>query len=519
MTTSVSTDSKKHVIKRSISGIVRACIVGIALLIQVGFVVALVLIMELHASWMYLIIEIMSLILVFALVNDKEDYKHFWIVIVLLFPVFGGLLYFLWGRRRTNSRQNKRFREVDRQMTIALKQNDDILSDFQSIHPNKVQISRFLRNEGFPLYNNTDVTYYEIGEKFKEALLCDLRKAKEYIFLQYFIISDGVFWQEMYDILCSKVKEGVRVRLIIDDFGCIILNTRAFRRQIREDGIELAEFAPIHKDIERLSFNYRSHQKITVIDGNVGFTGGINIADEYINELDRFGHWKDSAIRLEGDGVYSLTCFFLETWQICKNMSNEDYRKYMPTVNMESECLVQPFADGPANNPKNTAEAVYSHMINKAREYIYITTPYLVLDQSMTEHLCRAAKSGVDVRLITPHRYDKWYVYMVTVSNYGDLLENGVKIYEYTPGFIHAKNLVSDDEVAICGTINMDYRSFFLHYECAVLMSMTNAVKDIKNDFLETLDKCEEISYEKWKKRPLGNKIMQSLLKLFSPLL
>lgn len=513
--------STNHTIKNQASGITRAITVGIAVILQVVTMVLLVLYLRQLSVWVYYAIEMFSVILIFALVNDSESYKQFWVIIVLILPMFGFFLYFMWGRRRSNSKTNRHIREVEQRMLDSLKQDgdDELLAHFQSIHPNKVQISRYLAREGFPMYNNTTVKYYGLGEQMKEAMLEDIRHAKSYIFMEYFIIKDGVFWQDVYELLKEKVKEGVEVWLLLDDFGCILINTRQFREEVRAAGIQLAEFAPIHKDINRLSFNYRNHQKITIIDGNIGYTGGINLADEYINEVERFGHWKDTAVRLEGEGVYSLTCFFLEMWQIAENTEELDYALYKPTVRIESESMVQPFADGPANNPKNTAESAYTHMINKARDYIYITTPYLVLDQKMADDLCRAAESGVDVRIITPHKYDKWYVYMVTVSNYGRLMEKGVRVYEYEPGFIHAKNVVVDDEIAVCGTVNIDYRSFYLHYEDAVLMSKTPAVMEIKQDFFDTLESCKEIQYAEWMHRPLRQRFVQSVLRLFSPLL
>lgn len=510
---------KKHRVKSKLSGLSRAIMVGLSFLLQIALMFVMVYYMQFHAIWLYFVIEVVSIILIFALVNDSESYKKFWIIIVLALPVVGFLLYFMWGRKRTNSKGYRLFREVDGKMMESLKTDAAALERLREVHPNKVQISRYLAREGYPLYENTEVSYYKIGEKMREALFEDIRNAKSYIFMEYFIISDGVFWGELYELLKQKVKEGVEVRLLLDDFGCIFINTKEFRADLKANGITYAEFAPIHKDVARLSFNYRNHQKITIIDGNIGYTGGINIADEYVNEIVRFGHWKDTAVRLEGEGVFSLTCFFLEMWEIAEGTGSLDYELYKPTVRLDVPGIVQPFADGPANNPKNTAEGTYTHMINKARDYIYITTPYLVLDQRMVDDLCRAAASGVDVRIITPKIYDKWYVYMVTVSNYGELIKKGVHIYEYQPGFIHAKNVVVDDEVALCGTINMDYRSFYLHYECAVLMSQNHAVTDIKQDFLDTLEVCKEISYADWIHRPLRHKFIQAVLRIFSPLL
>lgn len=316
-----------------------------------------------------------------------------------------------------------------------------------------------------------------------------------------------------------KIREGVEVRLLFDDFGSLIINTDEFRAELARLGIRFCVFSPIHQGTSRLTFNYRNHQKIAVIDGKIGYTGGINLGDEYANIQKRFGHWKDTAVRLEGDGVWGLTSIFLEMWEVSRGYEDLDYTKYKLTQPSEMRGYVQPMADGPANNPSNPIEDTYTHMINKARDYIYFTTPYLVLEQKMIEDLCRAAQSGVDVRIITPRIYDKWYVYMVTVSNYGVLLKNGVKIYEYVPGFIHSKTVVSDDECAICGSINMDYRSFYLHYECGVFMSENDAVLDIRDDILNTIRKCERVTYDMWKKRPMHQQVIQWVMKVFSPIL
>jgi cardiolipin synthase len=404
-------------------------------------------------------------------------------------------------------------------MCKNLPQDMEVASQLEARHPNKVQISRYLRKAGFPVYKNTRVEYYQAGEDVIAAMINDLKNAKKFIFMEYFIVSSGRVWDEILEILTQKVKEGVEVKLLFDDFGTVTINTYAFRKDMKARGIEMRTFNPIHKDVARLSFNYRNHKKITVIDGNIAYTGGFNLADEYANYIVRFGYWKDTGVRLEGEGAYSFTCFFLDMWQIVTRQNDIDYKMYKPTCTVSGEGYVQPFMGGPHRNPHNPIEGAYTRMITKARDYIYITTPYLVLDQRMLEDLTGAAMSGVDVRIIVPHIYDKWYVYMVNVSNYGKLMEAGVRVYEYTPGFIHAKNVVSDDECAICGTINTDYRSFYLHYECGVFISEVEAIKDMKSDFLETLKKCREMELYSWSKRPLRHKVTQSALKILSPLL
>ena len=509
------------IVRSKYYGIIRGVTVGISFFLQIGLMIFLAMYLMRYSIIAYFIFEIVSVITVFALVNNAEAYKMSWIVIILVLPVSGLFLYFMWGRKRVNSSYFRRSREIDALMVKNLRQNEEIVQDLERQHPNKVQISRYLRKEGFPIYNNTHATYFGLGEKVLEAMLEDLKQAKKFIFMEYFIVSDGKVWSDILEVLTRKVKEGVEVKRLFDDFGTLRINTQAFRRDLKSRGIEMSIhiFKCIYSDSMRSYFNYRNHKKITVIDGNIGYTGGFNLADEYANYIERFGHWKDSGIRLYGDGVYSFTCFFLNMWRIVNKNVRINDADYRPQAHVFQEGYVQPFMGGPHRNPHNPTEGVYTRMINKARDYIYITTPYLVLDQSMRDDLTSAAQSGVDVCIIVPRIYDKWYVYMVNVSNYGKLMEAGVHIYEYKPGFIHAKNVIADDECAICGTINTDYRSFYLHYECGVFLSEMEAVKDMKDDFLRTLEECEEMDLAHWSKRPIGNKVMQAALKVLSPLL
>ena len=506
------------IFRKRYQGILRAATVGIGVILQATFLLMAALFLNQYFSWFYIFVEIIAICAAFSLVYD-ESYKELWIIIILILPVFGFFLYFMWGRNRRNSRQYRHAREIFARSKEYRRQDEEILAAYKAIHPNKAQICQRLVNEGYMLYGHTKVDYFDLGEKKFERLYKDLESAEKFIFLEYFIISDGEVWQNIKRILAKKVQEHVEVRLLYDDFGCLNINTHEFRKELAELGIRFSIFAPIQEGSTRLTFNYRNHQKIAIIDGNVGYTGGANIADEYANIIERFGHWKDTAIRLEGEGVWGLTMIFLEMWEVSKGYERMDYTRYMPTLRLEETGMVQAMADGPANNPNNPIWDSYMQMISKSREYIYFTTPYLVLDKEMANALGRAAKSGVDVRIITPRKYDKWYVYMVTVKNYGKLLANGVKIYEYVPGFIHSKTVVSDDEYAVCGTINMDYRSFYLHYECGVWMADTPAVGAIKEDILNTMKQCEEITYAQWKKRPVGQKIVQALLEVFSPML
>ena len=507
-----------NLLKAKISGIARGVIVFIALVLQVATMFIISSALQQYATVAYPFIEMLSVILAFRLANDYKEYKEFWLVIVIVLPVFGYFMYFMWGRTSVNRGINRRLRKAEEDAAKMMKQDHDAMNELKRLHPNKVQISRYLAGQGYPIYRNTYVKYFPIGDELLRSLIEDLRKAEKFILLEYFIISAGEIWNEVEKILFDKAANGVEVRLIMDDFGCLLLNDNDFKQNLKEHNIKFKTFGPIHQEVTRFSFNFRDHRKIAVIDGNVGYTGGVNLADEYANIIDRFGHWKDSGVRLEGEGVWSFTCFFMEMWEAISKKT-EDYSPYKPTVTVKALGFVQPYSGGTHKINSNTSASAYTHIINKAREYLYITTPYLVLDNLMREDIISAANSGVDVRIITPKRYDKWYVHMVTIFNYGYLLKNGVKIYEYSKGFIHAKNVITDDECGICGTINMDYRSLYLHYECGVVITDNPSVLDMKKDFLSTLKVSEKITYERWLHRPLRHKLMQFILKILSPML
>ena len=515
--------------KTKYHGFVRAFTVLLTFLLQVVFIVILTAALQRQIFPLYLALELFSIISVYGLVDDERRSKQFWIIVLLLMPGFGFILYYLWGSNHTNSRLQKKMRIAEAAMKAYSNEGDRIIQEFSLVHPNKVQISRYLKREGFPIYKNTSIKYYSMGADMEEDFYQDLRSAKKFIFLDYFIIYKGYWWDRILSILEEKAEQGVEVRILVDDFGSIFLNVaelrerlnaRLSRKNLKKGSIKICKFAPVNKRIINLAFNYRDHQKITVIDGKIAYTGGVNLADEYIGKIERFGVWKDSAIRLQGDAVAAMTAIFLVMWQVGNNQEEENIEAYLECKEKDHfDGFVQPFAGGPHRNPTNPPEIVYNFMLNKARDYVYITTPYLVLDQKLIDNITQAARSGVDVRVITPHIYDKWYVYQVNVANYGPLLKSGVKVYEYTPGFMHAKNIVADDECAVCGSINMDYRSLFIHYENGVFFSESQAVLDMKEDFLETLKDCHEITYEEWSHRSAFHKAVQWVCRLTAPLL
>jgi cardiolipin synthase len=353
-----------------------------------------------------------------------------------------------------------------------------------------------------------------------ECLLEELKKAERYIFLEYFIIEQGTMWSAILDILIEKAQQGVDVRVIYDDVGCLLKLPYGYDRHLESLGIKCRVFNPF-RPVLSVRLNNRDHRKIAVIDGHTAITGGINLADEYINEVARFGHWKDTSILIQGEAVWNLVVMFLTLWDWLCGIK-EDYEEFKPlpeyAEQFTSDGYVQPFADSPLDD-ESVSQSVFLNMIGGAKRYVYINTPYLILDFEMTTALCLAAKRGVDVRIVTPRIGDRWFVHAVTRSNYEVLIEAGVRIYEYTPGFMHAKTFVVDDQFAVVGTINLDYRSLYLHFECGAWLFKTKSVLEIKEDYLQTLAVSQLITLEECHNVKWYKKLARSLLRLFAPLM
>ncbi|HEY8422496.1 MAG TPA: cardiolipin synthase [Thermoclostridium sp.] len=501
------------------TGLIRIIIVALASIAQLVLLALLVIMLRQNYIYLYFALEVTGLIEVLFLANKDQSsaYTIAWIIVILILPVFGIVLYLMWGRAPTHSKKSKRTREIVIKGINHFDKNEEVRENLEQDFPDRKKIVRFLENEGFPIYRNTVCKYYQLGEfKFRD-MIHDMKQAKRFIFIEYFIINEGIIWSMIYEVLREKAREGVEVRILYDDLGSIITLPKDFIKQLENDGIKVTAFNPVHKYISRFYLNFRNHQKIVVIDGNIGYTGGANLADEYANLYEKHGHWKDTAVRLEGDAVWSLTVTFLQMWQ-SENLIEEDYLKYKPVCEIKGDGFYQPFSDSPIHS-KNVAKIMYRQIITSAKKYVYITTPYLVIDDSMVNELCLAALTGTDVRIIVPKVYDKWYVYKVTCSNYKRLLEAGVRIFEYTPGYMHAKIIISDDDNAIVGSINMDYRSFYLHFENGVWICGSSVVQDIKEDILKTMEQCEEITLEEWLKRPLYKKAGELFFRIFAPLL
>lgn len=501
----------------------RMIIFGICIAFQIIALIIMLLKFDDYFVYFYSICTFLSFIVILWILNNRDNpaYKIAWIVPILIFPIFGGLFYLMFGHVKLGRKERKELTSLQNEIDRVLIQDPNIMKELLDNDKHIAnQAEYILKNSYFPVWKNTTSEYLSLGEiKFKR-LLQELKKAKHYIFLEYFIIEEGIMWNSILEILIEKVKEGVDVRVIYDDIGCLVKLPYKYNYTLQKLGIKCQVFNPF-VPLLSIRMNNRDHRKIAIIDGHTAFTGGINLADEYINKVEKFGHWKDSAIMLKGDAVWNFTVMFLSTWNYLSK-TTEDFSKYKPNIhhvdNFDNDGFVLPYGDTPLDS-EIVGESVYINMLNKAKDYVYINTPYLIADNETINAFCLAAKSGVDVRIVTPHIPDKWYVHMMTRSYYPMLIESGVKIYEYTPGFVHAKSFVSDDETAVIGTINLDYRSLYLHFECATWLYKSKSVLSIKEDYLKTLELCQEITLEDCAKVKWYTRFMRSLMRIFAPLL
>lgn len=504
----------------SLSGFFRACIVGALVLLQFAIILVIPFFFREYATQFYILIEISGMIGILALTNDSRNYsyKFSWLCMILIFPISGLIMFNLWGKVGKKNKLNKMIADQFKKTDQWLVQDKAVSEEFSAKHPVSSRMSKYMTAKGAPLFKNNEARYYAFGEDAFEDLFEDMEHAKSFIFLEFFIVAEGAVWDQIHEILLRKIKEGVEVKFLYDDFGALFRTGKNFASDLRAEGFEVEIFNPIHKYASKLYMNFRDHQKIVVIDGNIGYTGGFNIADEYANLIERFGVWKDAGIRMTGDAVWGLTVTFLELWSVCAYGKEIDIEKYRPTVTVpENEMYCHVLRDGPALGTKSFVGTVYKQMINYAGKKMYIMTPYLILEETLIQSLVEAKSRGVDVRIITPSIPDKKHVKWLTEYNYGELLRYGIRIYEYTPGFIHSK-VVMGEHCAIVGTINMDYRSFYLHYENGVWVYEEAFLKHIQKDFEDTFAVSREIRYEEWKNRPWKRKAVQHVLKVFSTL-
>lgn len=501
-------------IRRYSNTIMRILLVAILLIFQLLFIITLPKWLKMNAVFVYFLIEVCSILLMFSLVADELNsaYKIFWLGVVLLFPISGHVMYEVWGKEGARKRQHKSIQETIDFYRKKKQPDQELLDKIHTMGIQREKISSYLSNSGYPAYENTKMQYFSIGEDAFSKLLEDLKEAKKFIFLSFFTIADGQVWNTICELLIEKSKQGIEVKLMYDDAGCIFQLSDEAVKRLKRENIDIKKFNAIEKNMRRQYFQYRNHQKIAIIDGNISYTGGINISDRYANINSPFGHWKDVAIRLDGEATWGMTLTFLGMWD--KKIRLDDLEKYMPTNKETLNGICQPYADGPANNPENPARDMYHLMANMAEKELLIMTPYLILDDETRDCLCLAAKSGVNVKIITPGIPDKKGTKLLTEWNYGTLLKAGVRIFEYTPGFVHAKVCLNDTSVFV-GTVNMDFRSFYLHYECGVWFCDSTVYEQIYKDFENTLERCKEITREAWENRKLRVKIAQLFLQSF----
>ena len=513
-------DREKRVnIKNVIYG--RTAMTLLGFLIQLALLMVGYVLLRSYSFWFYGIFLIISAAAVVYIYNQagNPDMKLSWMFLIALFPVFGAIFYttiisqpgvkVMYRKLCKLSRYTQEHMTLDREAWDELREESPYMS----------RLAHYLWNcDNSPVYKNTQVKYYHLGDQQFPDMVEELKKAEKYIFMEFFIVSEGRLWDAVLEILREKARQGVEIRFMYDGSCALWYLPSDYPQQLKEDGIKCKMFSPV-KPIFSPHFNNRDHRKIVVIDGKVAFTGGINLADEYINEKVRFGHWKDVGVMLKGDAVERFTYMFLEMWNVSEK--NEDtyglYRTPSDAASV-SDGYVLPYSVSPLG-PERVGERVYLDIINTAHSYVYIMTPYLVLDYQMITALTYAAKRGVEVIIVMPHIPDKRYVFVLARTYYNQLLEAGVRICEYEPGFVHAKVFVSDDAKAVVGTVNLDYRSLYHHFECGVVLYKNSQIAQIKNDVTQTLEKCLEMTVNDYKKMKLTDRMLARIMRIVAPMM
>ena len=497
----------------------RVGLVVLLILLQIGILLSAYRWFEEYFKWFNAVQAVFTLGMVLYLFNCGMDSsaKLTWLSLIMLFPVPASI--FLWFTQTDIGHRIERARiaELVEKTRDLLEQDEEVFKDPGLVRSGTDDLCKYLNRSGcFPIYGNTEVTYYPLGEDNFHALLEELKKAEKFIFLEYFIISEGLMWGSVLKILADKAAQGVDVRVMYDGMCEIALLSSDYPKRLQRLGIKCRPFAEIHPFISS-HYNYRDHRKILVIDGKVAFTGGVNLSDEYINHVTYYGHWKDVAVMLKGEAVQSFTLMFLQMWNMIESdVKWEECKVRIPES--RGSGFVMPFCDQPLDGDK-VGESVYMDILYRAKTYVHIMTPYLILDNELEMAIKYAAERGVDVKLILPGIPDKKIAYSLAKSHYKALTESGVKIYEYTPGFVHAKVFVSDDEKAVVGTINLDYRSLYHHFECAAYLYEVPCIKEIEDDFQRTLRECREVTSETIKHEKMIYKLVGGVVKVLAPLM
>ncbi len=506
------------------NGVIRMIIALIALAINILLVVLIVTSLHENYTWFAVGFDILALITVLYIygLHTSSSVKIPWMLVIIFLPIAGMVFYLLVGLNNTSRKMKKRYIKIDEVLLPQLPENAEVEKRLQGEYPFTANIAHYLRKyAGYPVYENTDITYFDDAAKGLESQKEALRQAHSFIFMEYHAIEDSKSWHGILDILEAKVKGGVEVRVFYDDMGSIGFINTDFIKRLESKGIKARVFNPFSPGLN-IFLNNRDHRKITVVDGKVGFTGGYNLADEYFHVTEPFGFWKDTGLRLEGDAVKSLTVTFLEMWNAIRDddVNDASFDKYLVDYDYKAKekSYVLPYADSPMDD-EAVGEEVYMSIAESSINYVWFISPYLIITEEMIHTLSSAAKRGIDVRIVTPGIPDKKMVYNLTRSYYNVLVRNGVRIYEYTPGFCHAKMCISDDYMATCGTINLDFRSLYHHFENGCLYAGCQAVMDTKKDFEKIFKEANEVTEYYRSGRGSFLRFSQMLLRLVAPLM
>lgn len=499
----------------------RVVIAALLLSVQLYLLVLFLVRFNRYFSTFYISSMLLGVGVALVIINSRHNSatKTGWIFFMMLLPIVGAILYLIFGQSRLTKKQSHRLESISVSYKEAMKSEPDIFEDFSVKYPSWLPLMYYLnRRANSPLYYLDNATYYPVGDEFFVGLLDRLKQATSFIFMQYFIIEEGEMWQQIEAVLIEKASKGVDVRLLYDDFGCLFTLPKNFAVRLRRHGIQCFPFNPL-VPVLSIQHNHRDHRKITVIDGNVGFIGGINLADEYINVKVKHGHWKDSAVCIEGNAVHSLTMIFLSSWAFVTKRKVEKISEFLPYTNDNSkDYFTMMFSDSPLDH-EAVGETVFLSIIHNAKRYVYITTPYLIVTDELINACAVAAKSGVEVKIFMPGIADKKTVFLISRSHYQPLLEAGVSIFEYSLGFLHAKSLVCDDDIALVGTINLDYRSLYHHFECSGVMIGHPIIERMKEDLANLENQSRLVTLKDIQAASYTTKMMQGLLRVFAPLL
>lgn len=521
MKKTITYDVNQKKVEREINYIpVRYILAVFIALFEVLAVIGIVIALCYYVPYFYLAALVTQIVCVIRIIasDDNPDYKVPWLLVVLIIPVAGFMLYFLFYSRKLQRKFIKRLDEMKRH---TYEQDDSLL--FEKLceeNPTAAAHAKMLcKIADTHLFTNTKQEYFPLGEEMFRHVIEDLNSAEKFIYLEYFIVEEGRFWNSILEILKRKASEGVDVKMLYDDIGCMMTLPGDYHKTLQKYGIDATPFSRLKGNADS-EFNNRSHRKILVIDGKIGYTGGVNIADEYINEVVKFGHWKDTALRLDGEAVWEFTKLFLVDFGInVKKLPDLRRDLYPSQPDVSEPGYIIPFGDGPHPIYKRrVGKSVIQNMLSGATKYAWMTSPYLIMDNDLCTDFENAALRGVDVRIMVPHVPDKKLVFAMTRSFYHRLMAAGVKIYEYEPGFLHAKSYLVDDAYAMIGTINLDYRSLVHHFENGVWMYRCDAVKALKADMEETLSKCIEVTPEMLKSNIL-QRFICSVVRIFAPMM